>query len=94
MATLSGVITVMTAGTAVQGPSSPAYYGPVTFILTADSDNTGEIYVGNVSGDVASTNGMPVQPGSSLYLRCKALDAYYFDAEVNGETIGWVVAGD
>jgi hypothetical protein len=83
---LSGQITVTTAGTAVQGPSVTGG----KFILKAHPDNTDTVWVGNVSGDVANTNGFPLDPGEALPVNVPNLNIFYFDADVNGEKICWV----
>lgn len=86
MSLLSGQITVTTAGTAVQGTDLPGG----EFMLKAHPDNTDTVWVGNVSGDVASSNGFPLNPGETVVVRVSNLDALWFDAEVNGEKICWL----
>lgn len=96
MAALSGQITVTTAGTAVQGPSTPtARY----FAIKAHPDNTGIIWVGSDGeGDVASTNGFPLEAGEGVVVDAKetgngSLSAHWFDASVNGEKACWLIVG-
>jgi hypothetical protein len=86
MSLLSGQITVTTAGTAVQGTDLPGG----EFMLKAHPDNTDTVWVGNVSGDVASSNGFPLNPGETVVVRVSNLDALWFDADVNGEKICWL----
>jgi hypothetical protein len=86
MSLLSGQITVTTAGTAIQGTNLPGG----EFMLKAHPDNTDTVWVGNVSGDVASSNGFPLNPGETVVVRVSNLDALWFDADVNGEKICWL----
>ena len=83
---LAGQITVTTAGTAVQGTDVPGRY----FILKAHDTNTGVIYVGNTAGDVASTNGFPLEPGEDLRLKLGNLKEIWVDSTVNGEILCWI----
>lgn len=88
MAALSGIITITTAGTAVQGPATPAGQ-PVA--VKAHPDNSDTVWVGNDgAGDVANTNGFPLNPGEGVVLQGN-LARYYFDADVNGEKLCWLV---
>jgi len=87
--TYSGVITVTTAGTAVQGTDTGAGY----FFIKAKSVNTGLGYVGNVSGDVASTNGYELSAGEVIGVSVRSLKSLYFDAAVSGEGFTWIKAG-
>jgi hypothetical protein len=83
---LSGQITVTTSGTAVQGTSQNGRL----FALKAHPDNTDVVWVGNVSGDVASTNGFPLEAGETVVLSLDNLDDIYVDADVNGEKLCWI----
>lgn len=86
---MSGVITVTTAGTAVQG-TSVAGEG---FFIRALKANTGIIYVGNDgNGDVASTNGYELSAGDQIYVDAPNLALLWFDASVNGEKACWLKA--
>ena len=96
MALLSGQITVTTAGTAVQGPSTPA--GKI-FALKAHPDNTDTVWFGNDDADdVTSSNGFPLNPGEGVTIDIDAIEttpasnlaALWFDADVNGEKICWL----
>ena len=83
----SGQITVTTAGTAVQGTDVVGG----AFLLKAHADNTGIIYVGNVSGDVASTNGYPLEANEDgIEVIVGNLSALWFDSSVNGEKCCWI----
>jgi hypothetical protein len=83
---LSGQITVTTAGTAVQGSDVPGSL----FSLKAHPDNTDTVWVGEVSGDVASSNGFPLNSGESVVVQVANLNHLWFDADVNGEKICWL----
>ena len=84
--TLSGQITVTTAGTAVQGDDAPGN----AFALKAHHDNTDAVWVGNVSGDVTNANGYVLEAGESVVVYVANLNHLYFDADVNGEKICWL----
>ena len=86
MSSLSGQITVTTAGTAVQGTDVPGG----EFMLKPDPDNTEAIWVGNVAGDVTNANGFPLDAGESIIVKVSNLDALWFDADVNGEKVCWL----
>lgn len=93
---LSGLITVTTAGTAVQGPDVAAWHPAESgggFFITALNANTGLIYVGNDgAGDVASTNGHEVKAGNQTFVTCNNLNEVWFDASVSGEKCSWLKA--
>ena len=83
----SGVVTVTTAGTAVQGPDVEAG----EYLIKADPENTGFIYVGNDgAGDVASANGFKLGAGEVCAVRTANLDEYWFDSSVSGEKATWL----
>lgn len=88
MAALSGVITVTTAGTAVQVAAAVGHYQKVA--VKAHPNNTDTVWIGNDgAGDVAATNGFPLDPGEGIVLD-GGLSNWWFDADVNGEKICWV----
>lgn len=88
MAAKSGLITVTTAGTAVQGPATT---GAAAVAVKAHPDNSDTVWVGNDgAGDVANTNGFPLNPGEGVVLPGD-LENYYFDADVSGEKLCWLV---
>ena len=93
---LTGVITVTTAGTEVQGPDVPAWEPAQSgggFIITAAGANTGYIYVGNDgNGAVANTSGLEIKAGNSTFVRCNNLNEVWFDSSVNGEKCSWLRA--
>jgi len=82
----SGQVTVTTAGTAVQGPTTPL--GEL-FAIQGHPDNTEEIWIGNDgAGDVTSSNGFSLAAGKIIEVDVSDvgnLSGLYFDAEVNGE---------
>jgi hypothetical protein len=91
---LSGVITVTTAGTEVNGPDvqswQPAEQGGGFFIAAAGA-NTGYIYLGNDgAGAVASTSGYELKAGNQIFVRCNNLNELWFDSSVNGEKCSWL----
>lgn len=88
MALLSGVITVTTAGTAVQGPDSL----PGTYVIRPDPANVGQfVYVGNDGeDDVSATTGLKMGYGSLATIVTPNLNLYYFDADVDGDKLTWV----
>lgn len=88
MAATSGVITVTSAGTAVQGPSVS---GAAAVAVKAHPDNSDTVWVGNDgAGDVAATNGFPLNPGEGVVVPGD-LENYWFDADVSGEKLCWLV---
>lgn len=83
---LSGVITVATAGTAVQGTSVNGR----RFVLKALSTNSGIIYVGNDgAGDVASGNGFALGVSEAVEVS-HPLAAYWFDTSSSGDKVAWL----
>jgi len=90
MAARSGQITVTTAGTAVQGTSTPKYTG---FYIRALSTNGGLVYVGNDgAGDVTNANGYELSPGDDIYIECENLNELWFDAASDGYKLCWIGA--
>lgn len=82
----SGQVTVTTAGTAVTGPDELGG----EFFLKAHPDNTDTVWVGNVAGDVANSNGFPLNPGETVLVRLANLMDLCFDSDVNGEKVCWL----
>ena len=88
MAVRSGVITVSTAGTAVQGTSTS---GAAAVAVKAHPDNADTVWVGNDgAGDVTASNGFPLNPGEGVVVPGD-LENYWFDADSNGDQICWLV---
>lgn len=99
MAILSGQITVVTAGTAVTGPTTPT---DAKFELKAHPGNTGAAWVGNDGADdVTSVNGYPLNPaGESMVVDLSPLSpvgdnlsVFQFDATTSGDIICWAIIG-
>ena len=90
---LSGQITIATAGTAVQGPSSPRGR---EFILKAHPDNTGVVYVGNDgSGDVTASNGFALDAGDHIRVTVRrSLAELWFDTDNNNDKVTWFLELD
>ena len=86
---MSGQIIVVTAGTAVQGPT--AVQGR-KFLLSAPVGNTGEVYVGNDgAGDITNLNGFVVPEGSPVEISVvRTLGELFFDALNSGDVISWI----
>jgi hypothetical protein len=83
---LSGQITIAAAGTAQQGTDIPG----TLFALKAHPDNADTVWTGEVTGDVAATNGYPLNPGESVVVQLANLNHLWFDADVNGDKICWL----
>ncbi|TXH52996.1 MAG: hypothetical protein E6Q97_14315 [Desulfurellales bacterium] len=85
---LSGIITVSTAGTAVQGSATPAVYAVA---VKAHPNNSDTVWIGNDdAGDVSNANGFPLNPGEGVVVQGD-LSQYWFDVDVSGEKICWLV---
>lgn len=83
----SGVITVAVIGTAVQGPDT----GPGKYLIGADPQNTGYMYVGNDgAGDVTATNGYKLAASKWVLIETADLNTWWFDASVAGEKVTWI----
>lgn len=90
---LTGQITVGTAGTAVQGPSTPPGR---EFIIKAHPGNAGSAAFGNDgSDDVTMDNGYVMAAGEKARVTffggaANALSAMYFDVANNGDKFCWI----
>lgn len=86
----SGQKTVTAAGTAeTLVASDTQYQGPV--MIKALPANTGVMYVGQVTGDVSSSNGMPLSAGEVCVLfNAQNLLNVWVDASVSGEGVAWL----
>jgi len=82
---LTGVTTVITAGTAVV-----LGIGTVTrtIVIRAHETNTGLIFVGNIG--VSAANGYRLNPGESVSLSIALRSTVYIDAAVNGESVSYL----
>ncbi len=83
---LSGIVTVTTTGTAVQGSDVRG----TVFELKAHPDNTDTAWVGNVASDVSASNGFPMDPGETLVLQITNINQVWFDADVSGEKVCFI----
>ena len=89
MATLSGKKTVTAAGTAVPLSAGLVVNGPV--MVKALAGNTGAVYIGNVAGDVDSTNGLALAAGEVVvFNQVGDLMHIWLDSAVNGEGVTWI----
>lgn len=87
-AVLSGIITIATAGAAQRGTNTRPAASAVA--VKAHPDNSDTVWVGSDgAGDVASTNGFPLNPGEGVVLQGNLAD-FWFDADVSGEKICWL----
>lgn len=84
---LSGVITVSTAGTAVQGDD----VGAGTFLIEADAANTGYIYIGDDS--VGTSTGFQLAAGDTVPLVVGSFDSLWFDGTTNGNKARYIKVG-
>jgi hypothetical protein len=85
----SGQITVATIGTAVKGPNVD---NPSGFFIKALSGNTGNVYVGNVNGDIDSGNSFELAPGDLIIVQVVNLNELWFDTATNGNKLCWLKA--
>jgi len=93
-AATSGQVTVTTAGTAVQFPSTTS---GERFEIKANPANTGNMWIGNDgAGDVTSANGYPLDAGQSIEVNVALvgnMSGLWVDADVNGEKVSWIKLG-
>jgi len=89
MPTLSGQTTVAAAGTAVKLATDQLVNGPI--MVKALPGNTGLVYIGNVDGDVASNNGLPLAASEvQVITHVGNLSSLWVDSAVNGEGVAWL----
>jgi len=90
MATLSGQQSVSSAGTAERLHTNLLINAQV--IVKARSGNSGAVYLGNVDGDVDSSNGLELLAGEQVvFVRVGNLREIWIDAENNGDGVAWLV---
>jgi len=80
------VVTVTTAGTAVQGPDT----GSGTFSIVASEANTGNyVYVGNDGADdISATTGYPLKKDLNPIIQTVSnMNQQWFDAGTNGDKV-------
>ncbi len=80
----SAAVVVATAGTAVQITSTHTELRHGVYVK-ALIGNTGMLYVGNVSGDVTSANGIELDGGEGLWIPTRDLADLWFDVGTNGD---------
>ncbi len=72
------------------GLSTVAVNGPL--MVKALTTNTGLIYIGYVSADVESTNGLSLAAGDVVIFNfVRELSQIYIDSAVNGEGVAWLM---
>jgi len=86
-----GRTVVTTAGVPVQLSTSTARVGSVS--ITAETDNTGIIVVGdsNVVAALATRKGLPLSAGDSVTLDIAQLSAVYLDSTVSTDGVTYLV---
>jgi len=90
MSVISGQKTVTTAGTAEVLASSRQVSSPL--MIKALPTNTNTVYVGQVTGDVASDNGMPLAAGDAVVLiHVGNLAEIWVDSAADGEGVAWLL---
>jgi len=83
----NGHVTVTTAGSAVSiSSSSITLKKGIT--IKANTNNTGNIFVGNSSVD--NTNGIEIEPGESIDISIDDLNKVYIDANNNNDGISYI----
>lgn len=86
---VSGKKTVTAAGTAELLLAANTV--TATIIVKALAGNSDTIYIGNVSGDVASTNGFELAPGEAIAMDIdNSITPVYLDSAVNGEGVSYI----
>ena len=86
--TLSGQKTVTAAGTSERLGSQVINSALMVKALLA---NTNNVYIGNVSEDVASTNGLELDAGDVVVFDFVGnLANLWVDADTNGEGVSWI----
>jgi hypothetical protein len=85
---LSGQKTITAAGTA-EALGSQSIQGPL--MVKALDGNAGLCYLGNVSGDVASTNGLELAAGDAVVFDFVGnLGSLMLDAANNDDGVAWL----
>lgn len=82
-ADMTQLITVVTAGTPVQGPDKVS---EGIWLVKADPANTGTVYF-MFHGQTKATKGFPLSAGEDEYVLVSNLNSLDFDASVNGMKI-------
>ena len=90
MATISGQKTVAAPGTAEALSTTLVVNGPV--MVKALPGNTDLMYIGQVSGDVSSANGLPLSAGDAvIFANVGNLMEIWLDCVVAGEGVAWLL---
>jgi hypothetical protein len=85
---LTGVVTVSTAGTQIQGSAN----GPGTYAISPDPANAGAYgYVGDDS--VGSSTGYKMANGDVLIITVGNLSNLWFDVTTSGDKFTWIKIG-
>lgn len=78
-------------GAAVQGPDQAIPHG-YTLTVKAHPDNVGRIWVGNSAANAQDrATAWPLEPNEPLDLRVDNVNRLFFDADVSGDDIIWLV---
>jgi len=90
MAINSGQNTITAAGTAEILATARVVNCPV--MVKALTTNTGLVYVGQVTGDGSSSNGLPLAAGDVIIFDFVGhLSEIWVDSAVNGEGVAWLL---
>jgi hypothetical protein len=81
---VSAEVNISSAGTAVQA-STAATSLKWGVLIKALVGNSGMIYVGNVSDDVTSANGIELDSGEQIFIACGDLSDLWFDTSSSGD---------
>lgn len=86
-----GQTSVTSNGTAEQlnGGSSQSVPDGQAVAITAGSDNTGNIYIGDST--VNDTNGFILGPSAGVTLQTDDVTNIYVDSDDNGDSVSWIV---
>ena len=90
MSVISGQKTVAAAGTAETLASSRQVSSPL--MIKALPTNTDLVYIGQDTGDVTSSTGVPLSAGEVVVLiHVGNLTEIWVDSAVNGEGVAWLM---
>jgi hypothetical protein len=82
---VSAEVNIASGGTAVQANSGAATSLKWGVLVKAITGNSGMMYVGNVSGDVTSANGIELDGGEQIFIACSDLSDLWFDGTTNDD---------
>ena len=87
---ISGQTTVPCAGSEV--PLHTGLSANCSLMVKALTTNTGDVYIGNSSGAVSSSTGLPLSAGESIVFPfISNLNQILIDSAVNGEGVAWLI---